>query len=192
MAENAGQSSNRFFRDAAIPAGELLLTILPLIVLTIAELATGQGFLHILRSPEWSFGASVLFGLAIFKIVVGAVKYGSNSWQAIALIVAAVIAAGQVPSLVIFALRLATAEPPTMLVIAQDLLFLASCVTFFILATFSHDFLFDADRRLLRLRERKLETTENVDQPISAEKHDTNQSASNLAKWPRSQFPELD
>jgi hypothetical protein len=139
------------FRQVVLfPIGELLLTILPLVVLSMVELTMGKGWLHVVESAEWSFGAAVLFGQTIFKVVAGVVRVRvTEGWEAIGLLVVVLIVFGLVPSLVVLALRLTTAEPPTSLVVFQAVLFLVSAGTFLVLGTVAHYALFHAVREEL-------------------------------------------
>jgi len=124
-------------RNLDIPIAELLLTVLPLIVLIIVETIMGR-ILLVPLSPEWAFGASVLFGLAIFKLVISVVKGGITNWEAVGYFLVLLIVAGLVPSLVVLALRLSITEPPWPLIVTQDLLFVGSAYTFVRIAATSH------------------------------------------------------
>ena len=137
-----------FWQLLPLPLAEWMLTVLPLLVLIIVELLLGKGWQEIVASPEWSFGASVLFGLAVFKLVIGVVKGRADEWENIGLTVVLLIVVGLVPSLIVLALRLsmASSEPPRGLVVTQCLLFLLASVTFLVFGAVAHYGLFHRSR----------------------------------------------
>ncbi len=122
------------------PVGaEFLFVLLPLIVLTFVHLSWGEKTVHsVLESAEWSFGASVLFGQAIVKLVSGATRQGSDNWGTIVLIVSLVLVLGLVPSLVILAMILLHEPPSITLVVEQLVFFVAGSVAFFLLGAIGH------------------------------------------------------
>src|SRR5882672_5298110 len=129
----ASKEEPTLFQMMVYPLGELLLTVLPLIVLAMVGLTLGKGWVHVIQSPEWAFGAAVLFGQTVFKLVAGVIKGGSQLWEEIGLIVVLVIVAGLVPSLVVLALRLTVDTPTAAMTISQSVLFLLSAIVFLVL-----------------------------------------------------------
>ena len=140
------QAEPKFFQLIVFPFGELLLTILPLLVIAIVEILSEKGWWQILQSPEWSFGSAVLFGQTIFKFVAGIVRGHADQWEMIALIVVLLIVIGLVPSLVILALRLTVSQPSNLLINLQTALFCLSAVSFVVLGAVSHYGLFHASK----------------------------------------------
>jgi hypothetical protein len=121
--------------------GELLFVLLPLEVLLIVSCVHGN-VRSFLSSPEWSFAAAILFGLAIYRFTTGLSHATPGSWELPSLIVATVIVFGLVPSLTVLALILAQ-EPPRLFLAALQLLLFASAMgTFIVLATMGHFALF--------------------------------------------------
>jgi hypothetical protein len=118
--------------------GELLLTVLPLIVLTIVERAQGKSWWHVLESPEWSFGASVLFGLSILKFVTGETKMPGAETHRTGFRLVVLISLGLTPSLVTLALVLSMPEVPTGLIQFQLVLFIYGALSFFVYGALSH------------------------------------------------------
>ncbi len=137
----------KFTQLMLFPIGELLLTILPLLVIAIVEIISEKRWFEILQSPEWSFGAAVLFGQTIFKFVAGIVKGHATGWETIALIVVTLIVIGLVPSLTILALRLTISQPTNLLITFQTVLFLLSAISFVSLGSIAHYGLFHAAKK---------------------------------------------
>jgi branched-subunit amino acid ABC-type transport system permease component len=136
----------RFVQLILVPLGEFLLTILPLVVITMVELILGKGWFQLIKSPEWAFGSSVLFGQVIFKLVVSVTKTPVNpkAWEQIGLVVVILVVVGLVPSLVVLSLRLTMGEPSMALIISQSVLFLLSSVVFLFFGSVAHYGLFHA------------------------------------------------
>ena len=130
------------------PLGEYLLTVLPLIIIAIVELLLGKGWFEIVKSAEWAFGASVLFGQTIFKLVVSVFKGldVSEYWEIFGLMVVVLIVVGLVPSLVVLSLRLTITEPSNALIITQSILFLLSSIAFLYIGSVAHYGLFHAKK----------------------------------------------
>jgi len=114
-------------------ASEVLFVILPLIVLTIIFLFKSRAS-EIMASPEWSFGASVLFGQGIVKLVGGLSARGGMHGARVGLFCAIILVLGLVPSLVVLSLILISEHPSEGLIRAQELLGVFSLVSFFFCA----------------------------------------------------------
>ncbi len=114
---------------------EALFVLLPLLVLTIVSLVRGVSMWQVASSPEWSFGASVLFGQAIVKTVAAAAHRGHLRWEPIALMSTVVIVLGLAPSLIVLAFMLSSEPAKTGLVWAQLGLFAIATLTFLLLGT---------------------------------------------------------
>lgn len=119
-----------------------MFVLVPLVVLTMVYLAGGKTTHTVLESPEWAFGASILFGQSIIKLVSGAIRLGTEKWETIVLIVAIVMVLGLVPSLIVLALILTNEPPNETLLIAQLILFVIGSIAFFILGALGHYGLF--------------------------------------------------
>jgi len=99
---------------------ESLFIILPLLVLTLI-LHYKDKDADILRSSEWSFAASIFFGLGLTRLVNAYTIRGAKSDPAGCLFTV-ILVLGLVPSLVVLALVLLSEPPKRWLVVAQLLL----------------------------------------------------------------------
>jgi len=120
------------------PGPEYLFVALPLVVLTFVFVAIGKQLHAILASPEWAFGAAILFGQSITKLVSGVARHGVERGDLLALIIALVIVFGLCPSLTVLALVLAKEEAEWGLIVAQLALFALGSVVFFVLGSADH------------------------------------------------------
>ncbi len=124
------------FGEAAVSAlPELIFAILPLLVLTLVFIYLGKDVPSVLGSPEWSFGAAVLFGQAIVRFVSGMIRSGRADTEMVALFVSVLLVLGLVPSLAVLALVLHAHEGPshlvpTWLVITQIVQFAGGIVVY--------------------------------------------------------------
>lgn len=125
---------NRLIRLAG-PGPEYLFVVLPLVVLTFVFFVVGKQLHTILASAEWSFGAAILFGQSITKLVSGVARHGVERPDFLALIIAGVIVLGLCPSLTVLALVLAKEEPEGILIVSQLFLFAFGSVVFFVLGS---------------------------------------------------------
>lgn len=111
--------------------GELLFILLPLVVISIVELSKGDTVWAVLGSPEWSFGAAVLFGQSIMKLVAGFSHTKPKTWEKPAFVVSAITVLFLVPSLVVLALILAIDPVPFGLTLAQVIMFVLGVLVFY-------------------------------------------------------------
>lgn len=88
---------------------EILFAALPLIVVFVVLIHIGHSK-KIFLSPEWSFGASILFGQSLIKFVLGISRVGSTATGPVALACALIIVLGLVPSLIVLTLTLIVQE----------------------------------------------------------------------------------
>jgi len=87
---------------------EVAFTILPLVVVLIAVSQTQ--WIKLLASPEWSFGAAILFGQSIVRFFSGLLRGGAAAGGPVALTVSLLIVFGLVPSLLVLTFTLISAE----------------------------------------------------------------------------------
>ena len=120
-------------------AAEVAFAVLPLVVLVIVLIHGGRGK-HILSSPEWSFGAAILFGQTLAKFTSGLARGGRAPVGPVALTVALLVVFAIAPSLLVLTLTLQTAEecgkdPSGWLQGMQVFFFLSSSVLYMLLGT---------------------------------------------------------
>jgi hypothetical protein len=132
------------FWQVVRPVGaEFLFVLVPLIVLAIVYMSGERSIYAVLESPEWAFGASILFGQSVVKLVSGTSRMGATeNWGTIVLIVSLVLVFGLMPSLTVLALILSKEPPSNILVIEQLVLFVVGSIAFFILGAMGHYGLF--------------------------------------------------
>ena len=118
---------------ASLP--EMLFIVLPLIVLAIVFSFRGHGG-DVLSSVEWSFGASILFGQSIVKLIRSMAEKGGFHAGRVTLLAAGVLVLGLVPSLVVLSMFLVQepTPPTTLMVAAQGVLFVLSFFCFLVCA----------------------------------------------------------
>ena len=115
-----------------ILTSELLFTLLPIIILLIVS-SYEYNLSAIFYNTEWSIISLILFGQTIVKFSSGI----SNSnekvrWQLVALVISLIIIFGLIPSSIILVINLLSETLSFSMYIAQIILFLISCITFFI------------------------------------------------------------
>jgi hypothetical protein len=116
---------------------EITFATLPLLVVFIVLLRYDRGG-HIASSPEWAFGAAILFGQALVKFMTGLAHGGKAAYGPMSLAAALIIVLGLAPSLLVLTLVLLDLEaapgqePARPLPAAQVALFLLSAATYFV------------------------------------------------------------
>lgn len=95
----------------AIPglAAEVAFAVLPLLVVFLVRFH-GDHSSKVFAAPEWAFGAAILFGQALVKLVSGLARGGAAAAGPVALAVALVVVFGLVPSLFVLNKTLEAAE----------------------------------------------------------------------------------
>ena len=88
-----------WFDSVVAVASELLFILLPLVVVTLVAFHKQRPAMEVFSSPEWSFGASILFGQAAVKMISVAAS-GAIPERASVLSVCAIVV-GLVPSLTV-------------------------------------------------------------------------------------------
>jgi len=81
-------------------AAEVSFAVLPLIVVLMVCIHLGSPS-NFLASPEWSFGASILFGQTLVKFVSGLTRGAQAATGPVALAVALLVVFAIVPSLIV-------------------------------------------------------------------------------------------
>lgn len=126
---------NRIF---AALAAEVSFAVLPLLVVVMVFIHVGHGH-HMFASPEWSFGAAILFGQTLVKFVSNLAKGGAAAKGPVALIVALIVVFGLVPSLFILDWSLQSFEEGNQLrhlvQASQVLFFCAAAIIYMLLGT---------------------------------------------------------
>ena len=119
---------------------ELLFVLLPLLVIALITLEGGTSTREILGAREWSIGTSVLFGQGLVKFAAGiAIEKTPARKDVIVLVVSGVVVLGLAPALVVLSLVVMTAQPGTLLIITQLLLFLLAVIAFCVLGSLGHE-----------------------------------------------------
>lgn len=117
-------------------AAELTFAILPLLVVLMVVIHQKHS-VHLFASPEWSFGAAILFGQSLVKFISGIVRGGGGAIGPIALVLAIVVVFGLVPSLFVLTLTLQAWEsnhdPTRGLQTLQVILFSGAAVMYILL-----------------------------------------------------------
>jgi hypothetical protein len=124
-----------FKKELPALIAEFLFVLLPLLVVAIVHLSEEEPA-KILVTPEWAFGASVLFGLTVVKFVMGfAAREHIFNWQMVGLFTAALLVFGLVPSLIVLSSVLRHSDASYWLGISQVVLFLLGGACFMTLGT---------------------------------------------------------
>jgi hypothetical protein len=123
-------------------AAEVLFAVLPLVVVFMVVMHAGHGE-KFFSSPEWSFGASILFGQTLVKFITGFSRGGATAADPIGFTVALLVVFGLVPSLFVLTMTLQYTEvgkdPALWLRIAQLVLFALSAIVYMLLGTVSEE-----------------------------------------------------
>lgn len=115
-----------------ILTSEFLFILLPIIILLIVR-SYENNLNAIFYNTEWSIISLILFGQSVVKFSSGI----SNSkeevrWQFVALVISLIIIFGLIPSSIILVINLLSETLSFGMYIAQIILFVVSCFTFFI------------------------------------------------------------
>jgi hypothetical protein len=127
--------TKNFNKELPALIAEFLFVLLPLLVVAMVKTldATPE---KIFFTPEWAFGASVLFGLTIVKFVMGfAAREHSFNWQMVGLLTAIFLVFGLVPSLLVLFSILHESDGSLCLGIAQIILFVLGGACFIVFGT---------------------------------------------------------
>lgn len=147
-AERGAQTLRSFKNAFQATMAEFLFVLFPLMVLAFVILTTRTRSHSLLATPEWSFGAAILFGQAVQKITAASARTQAYPWQKTTLLVSALLIFGLMPSLITLALLIYDAPPSVVvhdstLTICQVALFVLGSLAFLFLGTVSHYLLFD-------------------------------------------------
>lgn len=119
-------------------AAEVAFAVLPLLVVWMVLAYTNHGA-HLFTSPEWSFGAAILFGQAIVKFVAGLARAGQAAPGPVAFVLTLVVVFGLVPSLLVLTMTLHSSEMNSplskWLQVFQVLWFIGASLTYMTLGT---------------------------------------------------------
>jgi hypothetical protein len=119
-------------------AAEVAFAALPLLVVLMVVVHANRSQ-HLFSSPEWSFGAAILFGQSLVKFVSGVARGGEAATGPVALLVALLVVFGLVPSLIVLDMTLQAAEeasePARWLQLSQVAFFLLAAVMYMLLGT---------------------------------------------------------
>ncbi len=124
----------------AAQVAEVLFSCLPLIVVLGVLFQDGHTPTYF-ASPEWSFGACILFAQTVVRFVTGLMRAGGRAVSGpVACAIAVVVVLGLVPSLLVLTMTLQTLDSGTTpvspwLQFFQVLLFLLSAVAYLLLGT---------------------------------------------------------
>ncbi|HKD81517.1 MAG TPA: hypothetical protein VKH81_17625 [Candidatus Angelobacter sp.] len=117
---------------------EVAFAILPLLVILMVFL-TMHNLSSFFASPEWSFGAAILFGQSFIRFVTGLVHGGKAAQGPVALIIAVLLVFGLTPSMVSLVVILQSGETHSPLSIwmqvLQVALFAFASVAYVVLGT---------------------------------------------------------
>jgi hypothetical protein len=116
---------------------EVSFAALPLLIVLMVLLNYRHGD-HIIWSPEWSFGAAILFGQALVKFMTGMAHGGHAAHGPVALAITLIIVLGLAPSLLVLTRVLMDLEadprrvPAGWLSMLQVVLFLSGAATYLV------------------------------------------------------------
>jgi len=120
-------------------AAEVAFAVLPLLVVLMVVVYKRQSS-HLFASPEWSFGAAILFGQSLVKFVSGLARGGKAATGPVALLVSLLVVFGLVPSLVVLSMTLlswegeeAKRDPAGWLQVCQVIFFAGSAIMYLLL-----------------------------------------------------------
>jgi len=127
---------NRIFSGLA---AEVAFAVLPLLVVLFVMIDMNR-FPSIFESPEWSFGAAILFGQSLVKFVSGLARSGAAAIGPVALAVSLIVVFGLAPSLLVLTMTLLhspefSGHPGRWLQVLQVVLFCGGAVSYVLLGT---------------------------------------------------------
>ena len=130
--EEKALKKNESDQSISFAIGELAFIILPFVVMTITFNFNGN-IIEIIKQPEWSLAASVMFGQSIIRML-HAVARGSREiyHYRVGAFFALIILFGLVPSLTTLSLIFTGDDTPTWLIWLQLTLFVLSAFIFFV------------------------------------------------------------
>jgi hypothetical protein len=137
-----GDRVQSFQNSLLATVGEYLFILLPLIVLSFVLLMTDNKHHNLITTPEWSFGAAILFGQVVQRIATAAARTHAYPWEKTTLLVSALLVLGLVPSLLTLALVIHLDSCPRVLAYSQIALFLVGSLAFLLLGAASHYLMF--------------------------------------------------
>jgi hypothetical protein len=119
-------------------AAEVLFAVLPLVAVLLVLIHVGHAK-KLLWSPEWSFGASILFGQALVKFICGLARGGAAATGPVGFAVALLVVFGLVPSLLVLTMTLQATEtaqsPASWLQWSQLVFFVIGSLVYILLGT---------------------------------------------------------
>jgi hypothetical protein len=146
-------TSHQIFTAIAGALAEWFFSMLPLLVVTIVMTHLGRSSM-VLESAEWTFGASILAGQALVRLVVGVVRAKRLAIERVILGISTILVFVVVPSNIILALVIMTEANDqhisSLLAAAQAGLFFLSSVLFILIASFAHLWTRRADQPVIR------------------------------------------
>jgi len=149
-------TSHQIWTAVAGAVAEWFFAVLPLLVVTIVMTHLGRSTM-ILESAEWAFGASILAGQALVRLVAGVVRAKKLAIERVILGISTILVLVVVPANITLALVImAEANDQhisSLLVTAQAGLFFFSSALFILIASFAHLWTRRADHPLIRSSE---------------------------------------
>jgi hypothetical protein len=126
------------------PFSEFLFVLLPLVVITFVSVFRGE-MRELFFSPEWAFGAAVIFGQTMVKIVLAVGSAVGPPYRPrlpnVAFLISIIIVFGLAPSLVTLAFLLDSHQPPVVLGVSQIVLFVLSFIVWMTIGAASSEFI---------------------------------------------------
>jgi len=114
---------------------EILFTLLPIVIILMIFIIQSN-LIKILKSPDLSFAAIVLFGQTIVRLASGIAKNKkSKSWQAISFIMSLIIIFGLIPASLFLVIIYLNIYDNLVLYIFQLIIFVVSIVSYIIFGT---------------------------------------------------------
>lgn len=149
-------TSHQVLTAIAGAVAEWFFAMLPLLVVTIVLTHLGRSSM-VLESAEWAFGASILAGQALVRLVAGVVRAKRLAIERVILGISTILVFVVVPANITLALVIITEASDqhisSLLATAQAGLFLLSSVLFILIASFAHLWTRRADHPVVRSSE---------------------------------------